>query len=110
MRSNNYRKSSHSRLSPANAAGLPHENRAMTLRFIARLPQERQEQYEVRTIVAQLYLRQSFNFASTSDDSPAYHRNARQSCEHRTAALRLVKITFWYAILSAICRKAWRLR
>ena len=36
--------------------------------------------------------------------------NIRQSWEHRTAALRLVKINFRYVILSAICCIVWRLR
>ena len=34
--------------------------------------------------------------------------SARQSCEHRTAALYLVKTYMRYAILSVICRMAWR--
>ena len=36
--------------------------------------------------------------------------HVRQSCEHRTAALGLVKINLRYAILSAISRTAWCLR
>ena len=36
--------------------------------------------------------------------------NTRQSWEHRTPALRLVKINFRYVILSAICCTVWRLR
>ena len=36
--------------------------------------------------------------------------NTRQSWEHRTAALRLVKINFRYVILSAICCIVWCLR
>ena len=73
-------------------------NRATTLRFIARLPQESYEPYD---------------YPWSSHDCPcdgfatlqahlatALRVNARQAFEHRTDALLLVKIYMRYAILS----------
>ena len=76
-------------------------NRATTLRFIERLPQESYEPYEPMKFARLSSRRTCDSFATLQAHlATALRVNARQACEHRTDALLLVKIYTRYAILS----------
>ena len=67
-------------------------NRAATLRFIARLPQESYETVWIPMKFARLSSRRTCDSFATLQAhlATALRVNARQACEHRTDALRLV--------------------
>ena len=76
-------------------------NRAATLRFIERLPQESYETYEPMKFARLSSRRTCDSFATLQAHlATALRVNARHACEHRTDALLLVKIYTRYAILS----------
>ena len=76
-------------------------NRATTLRFIERLPQESYEPYEPMKFARLSSRRTCDSFATLQAHlASALRVNARQVCEHRTDALLLVKIYTRYAISS----------
>ena len=88
---------------------LPPDNRATTLRFIARLPQESYEPYDY------LWSLHHCRTAALATVLQLCKHILRQLCawtqdEHRTDVLRLVKIYLKYVILSAISHTSWRLR